>query len=152
MKKSTQKMMMALSIVFIFALSSIAFVFSGFPAQQQQLEPLSSFVVDGEIDPRLEDAYVQNGFTFLKLYYSNETGREITSLVESAPNSFSTPDGQRQLISQKISSQASYVKILNLNGEYDIFNLTPDGIIGAVCERLVVQSTECALISLNFSR
>lgn len=153
MKKSTQKMLMALGIIVIFGLSSIAFVFSGFaPADQQNnLKPLDKFVVDGEIDPRLEDAYTRAGFTFLKLYYSNETARQIIAFAEQAPDSFTTPDGQRQLIVIKLQSSLNYAKINNLNGERDIFNVTTDKITEELCTYLVVQPTECALAALNLS-
>lgn len=153
MKKSTQKMLMALGIILIFGLSSIAFVFSGFaPAgQQNDLKPLDKFVVDGEIDPRLEDAYTRAGFTFLKLYYSNETPLQVISFAEQAPDSFTTPNGQRQLIVIKLASPLNYASISNLNGNRDIFNLTTAIITEELCTYLVVQPTECALAALNIS-
>lgn len=154
MKKSTQKMLMAISIAFIFGMSSIAFVFFGFGApvdQQANLKPLDRFVLEEEVDPRLEDAYIRSGFTFLKLYYSDETPREIIAFAEQAPDSFTTPDGQKQLIVIKLDSSLSYAKITNFNVNNDIFNMTINKLTDELCISLVVQPTECALAALNIS-
>lgn len=153
MKKSTQKMLMAISIAFIFGLSSIAFVFSGFfPSEQQSnLKPLDSFVLDREIDQRLETFYTERGFTFMRLYYNNETPRQLIAFAELAPDSFTTPDGQRQLIVMKLESSLSYAKITNFNVNNDIFNITIDKLTDELCTSLVVQPTECALAALNIS-
>ena len=146
---------MALGIILIFALSSVAFVFSSFGGQVQDnsnsIKPLDKYVIDGEIDPRVEAAYVQGGFTFLKLYYDSSTSPEIISFVEQAPPTFTTPSGQVQIVSQKINSNASYVKIININGEQNVFNLTNEKLIESLCITLVVQPTECAINSLNVS-
>ncbi len=152
MKKSTQKMLMAISIVFIFGLSSIAFVFSGFGGEQQnELKPLDTFIVEGEIDPRLEDAYIRGGFTFLKLFYNDTIDKYIISFAEQTPNTFTTPVGQTQIIVLKINSPTNYVKLLNLNGENDIFNLTADDIFNALCLQLLAPPTECVLSAINIT-
>ena len=154
MKKSRQETLMALGIIFIFALSSIAFVFSSFGGQQQDnanIKPLDKYVIDGEIDPHVEAAYIQGGFTFLKLHYNSTTNSDIISFVEQAPPTFTTPSGQVQIISQKISSTTSYITIVNINGEQNIFNVTTDKILETLCITLVVQPTECVINSLNVS-
>ncbi len=151
MKKSAQKTLMALSIVFIFGLSSIAFVFSGFGGQQQEPKPLDSFVVNGEIDPRLEDAYIRGGFTFLKFYYDETTDHTIASFVNEAPGYFTTPSGQKQLIVVKINSAQNYARIVNINGENDVFNLTDDKLFEALCNQLVAPPTECTIDLLNLT-
>ncbi len=154
MRKSTQKTLMALSIILIFALSSIAFVFSGFQGSQTtntDLKPLENFVVDGEINQNLENTYVQNGFTFLKFYYNESTDSGIVNMISSVPESFTTPSGQQQVIVIKIISQETYAKILNINGENDIFNITTDKIFDALCSNLIVMPTECAINALNLT-
>ncbi|MFA4819513.1 MAG: hypothetical protein WC613_00980 [Candidatus Aenigmatarchaeota archaeon] len=154
MRKSTQKTLMALSIILIFALSSIAFVFSGFQTNQNtntELKPLESFVVDGEINQNLENTYVQNGFTFLKFYYNESTDSDIVNMISSVPESFTTPTGQQQVIVIKIISQETYAKILNINGENLVYNITTDKIFDALCLNLMVMPTECTISALNLT-
>jgi len=153
MKKSTQKTLMAISIILIFALSSIAFVFSGFQSGQStnNLKPLENFVVDGEINQNLENTYVKNGFTFLKFYYNESTDSNILNMINNVPESFSTPSGQQQVIVIKIKSQETYAKILNINGENDVFNITTDKIFDALCSSLIVMPTECTISALNLT-
>ena len=151
MKKSTQKRLMAISIVLIFALSSIAFVFTGFQQPQQQIKSLDSFVIDGEIDPQVQAAYVEGGFTFLKLYYNTETSADIIGFADAAPSYFTTPNGQVQLVSQKITSGTTYANIVNYQGDKYVANVTVDSLFSAICARLTVQSTECALRALSVS-
>src|SRR3989344_8036878 len=134
MKKSTKKTIMALFIVIIFGMSSAAFVFSGFGGnlgQQDELKPLDKYVVDGPINPQLENAYIQNGVTFLKLYHNELIDRRIVSFLDQAPETFTTPVGQVQLIVVKINSTENYVDIINLNGENRIDTLTQENIISA---------------------
>jgi hypothetical protein len=151
MKKSTQKTLMALGIIFIFAMSSIAFVFSGFGQQQSNndLKPLDKYVVDEEIDPRLENAYIQGGFTFLKFYYNNTVDRNLVAFVEQAPDSFITPTGQIQLIVLKIQSPTTYARILNINGAVDLADLTTDKIFESLCANLISPPTECVISFIN---
>ncbi|HIG96808.1 MAG TPA: hypothetical protein HA230_00460 [Candidatus Aenigmarchaeota archaeon] len=154
MRKSTQKTLMALSIILIFALSSIAFVFSGFQSgtnTNTDLKPLESFVVNGEINQNLENAYLQNGFTFLKFYYDESADSNIVNMIDSVPESFTTPSGQQQVIVIKIKSQETYAKILNINGENDVFNITTDKIFDALCSSLIVMPTECTISALNLT-
>lgn len=152
MRKTTQKRLMALGIIFIFALSSIAFVFSGFGdlgnQQNQNLQPLDRFVVDGEIDPRLGSAYIQGGFTFLKYYFA-EPDFELTSFIEQAPTSFRTPGGQIQIIVLKIESASNFVRIANLNGELEIREPTADKIFDSLCSSLLAPPAECIVGGIN---
>lgn len=145
---------MAISIILIFALSSIAFVFSGFQSGQNtntNLKPLENFVVDGEINQNLENTYIQNGFTFLKFYYNESTDTNIVNMINNIPESFTTPSGQQQVIVIKIISQETYAKILNINGENDVFNITSDKIFDALCLNLMVMPTECTISALNLT-
>lgn len=141
---------MALGIIFIFAMSSIAFVFVGFsPVQQNQLQPLDRYVVEGEIDPQLESAYIQNGATFLKFYYNDGTDRRLVSFVESAPEQFTTPSGQIQMFVLKIQSPTTYARILNINGPVDLSDLNEGKIFDALCSSLLAPPTECVIGKLN---
>ena len=144
---------MALGIIFIFALSSIAFVFSGFAPQQtnEQLKPLDSFVVEGEIDLRLEAAYIQGGFTFLKYFYGADADPQISSFIEQAPESFKTPSGQIQIIVIKIRSSDTLARIVNANGDVEVRDLTTDKIFDALCSTLTVPPTECVIGGINSS-
>lgn len=151
MKKSTQKTLMALGIIFIFAMSSIAFVFSGFGGQQtnEKLKPLDKFVVDGEIDPRLESAYIQGGFTFLKYYYNSSADAQVTSFINQAPTSFTTPSGQTQIIVVRIQSSDTFARIVNLNGENEIRDLTNEKIFESLCSALISPPAECVVGVIN---
>ncbi len=150
MKKSTKKTLMALFIVIIFGMSSIAFVVSSFGTEeQQQLQLLDTFVVDGDIDPLVEDAYIRAGFTFLKVYQNEETPGEVILFANQAPQTFTTNNGQTQLVVQKLTSETSYVKISNINGETDIFNVTVSNIFDVLCNNLVALPAECALHGLD---
>ncbi len=143
---------MSLFIVIIFGMSSIAFVvssFSGSSDTQQQTQKLNSYVIDGDIDPAVENTYVNAGFTFLKLYKNENTSSDIIPYVNQAPDTFKTNNGQTQLIVQKIDSGTSYVKILNVNGEHDIFNVTVGNIFDGLCTHLVALPAECALHGLE---
>src|SRR3989338_5629545 len=105
MKKSTKKILMALGIILIFGMSSIAFVATGLLGGTQntnQFTPLESPVVEGELDPIYESTYVGNGFTWVKFYYTYAT-QEFLSFMDSFPQSFATPTGQFQIIVQKIN-------------------------------------------------
>lgn len=153
MKKSTKKTLMALGIIFIFGLSSVAFVFSGVTDQQSaqftQLTPLNKSVVDGDIDPRLEAAYIQNGFTFLKFYYNDTIDNNLISFADQAPEYFTTPAGRIQLIVLKIQSTATYARVLSINGAVDMTDLTADKIYNALCSSVIAPPAECVIGIIN---
>jgi hypothetical protein len=153
MNKQTKKTLMSLSIILVFALSSIAFVFSGFGhnQQQQQLTPLTSFVVAGDIDPRLEEAYINAGYTFLKLYHGSSLDQSVIIFAEQAPSVFTTPTGQTQLVVQKLASPVDYATIVNGNGAEDYYNLTADVLLSGLCTHLIAASPECAVLGLNLT-
>lgn len=154
MKKSTKKTIMALFIVIIFGMSSAAFVVSGLGGtinQQTQAKPLEGYVVDGPINPQLENSYIQNGVTFLKLYHNELIDGRIVSFVDQAPETFTTYGGQVQLIVVKINSTENYADILNINGENRIEILSQENIFNALCENLLAPPTECAIRSLNIT-
>lgn len=145
MRKSTKKTIMALSIVLIFGMSSIAFVitsFSGFSgAQQDEFEPLEKFVVEGELKPLIAYEYYQNGFTFLKFYYNDN--QYISSYVDTLPELFKTNSGHIQLIVEKIPSNETYVDIINFNNEERIYNITDEKISDSLCYILISVPMRC---------
>ena len=154
MKKSTKKTLMALSIMLVFGLSSVAFVVgSSFGATQSDtsIEPLTSYVIDGEINPQVEAAYIQGGFTFVKAYYNHNMSQEVMDFVSQTPELFQTPNRQTEIVAQRIFSSQNYVKIVNTNGEENILDPTPEKIYDELCLRLVVQPTECAIGALSLS-
>ncbi len=154
MKKSTKKTIMALSIILIFGMSSAAFVVSSFGGnlgQQDQPRPLDRYVVDGLVDPQLENAYIQSGFTFLKLYKNDQIDNSIVLFFDQTPEIFLTPSSQVQLIVLKINSTENYADIINLNGQTRVDDLSQDGIFDALCTTLLAPPTECAIRSLNLS-
>ena len=151
MKKDTRQKMMAVSILLIMSLSSIAYVFYDIIGQPQQSKPLTSYVVDGEIDQQVEAVYVQNGWTFLKVYNNGTLGQDITSFIDGAPQTFTTSQDQTQLVVQKINSTRSYAVISNINGESTVYNMTVNDLYLGLCNNLVILPTACVLVGLNLS-
>lgn len=157
MKKSTKKTMTALIIILIFGFSSIAFVASsvfygggnsGSGGQSQEFMPLDNFVIEGEIDSFTQDVYVQNGFTFLKVYH---TGDEDISFVDSLPQLMTTPTGETQLIVQKIPSSVASASIINLQAfeTLEEEEITQEAMFTALCKNLVFTPTDCLLLNIT---
>jgi hypothetical protein len=150
MRKATQQRLMALFVLIIMAASSLAYVFSGFE-QKEEVKPLASFVVNGEVSPAVENMYIQNGFTFLRFYYNNETDPLLINFMNQVPDTFTTTAGQKQVIVQKLEGNETYMQIKNMNLQTDFFNLTQDVVFRELCNNVVVLPTECALLSLNLT-
>ena len=151
MKKQTRQRLMAVSILLLLSLSSIAFVFSAVTQPQQQISPLTSYVVEGDIDPQLETLYIQNGWTFLKVYNNGTLGPDVVSFINQAPTAFATSQGQPQMVVQKLNNPRNYAVITNLNGETAINNVTIDDLYTGLCNNLMALPAECVLIGLNMS-
>lgn len=151
MRQDTKKKIFAGFIIFTFVMSSLAFVITIFTGgglpHQPEIKQLDSFVVDGQIDSRLEDQYVRSGFTSFKFYYDNPA---FLGFVEQLPVMTATNTGQQQLIVQKIPANETYISISALNGYEEIRNLTTVDILAALCRLLTVPPLECA--TLNFTR
>lgn len=147
MNRSTKKKLMVLAIVLTFTLSSVAFVVTGITgsASNQQFEPLQGFVIDGDIDTSVESQYIQNGFTFLKYYYSSG----VPDYVNGLPDSFATNTGQVQLFVVKIKGGEDFVTISSLNGVREIRNITQESIVSGLCDTLMVVPVECSLMLLQ---
>ena len=127
-------------------MSSIAFVvvggFGG--ARQEQLKPLESFVIEGDIDPRLESAYLSRGFTFLKYYYK-EKDEALENYLDALPELTRTNQNQQQLIIQKIPSGSDRIIVRGPGGETSITNATEINIFQTLCSTIAVVPFECAL-------
>lgn len=147
MNRATKKKLMVLGIVLTFTLSSIAFVVTGVTGSitQQQFKPLQGFVLEGDVDPYVESVYIQNGYTFLKYYYSSQAPEYVNTL----PETFTTKTGEVQLIVVKTRSPEDFATISNINTNREIKNVTQESIISALCDSLLVTPVECTFIALQ---
>jgi len=153
MRKSTTQKIAALTIVLIFGMSSIAFFFSGFfpqANQQNDLKPLSSFIVEGEVDQRLEDAYYKGGFTWMKFYYA-DANDPLHAVVDQLPELFQAPGRQTQLVVQKLQGNETYIYLYSVNGQEELSDPTEDSIINALCNILTVPPPDCAFLNQTSS-
>jgi len=151
MRKDTKKQVMALFIVLIFGLSSIAFFFTSFfggsTQQQNDIKPLEKFVLDGQVDSRVEDAYYRSGFTWMKVYYSDKNDRVYTT-VEQLPDLFKTPDGQTQLVVQRLQANSTLISIYSVNGREELLiDADENEIISKLCSVVVLPPADCAFLN-----
>lgn len=149
MRKSTKKLLMALAIILIFGLSTIAFVATGLfgTPQQSQLQPLEGYVIDRPIDPQLEAVYVQNQFTFLRFYYREKDA--LYNYVAQLPDLMPHPGGYVQLIVNRLEAGEPRAEIVNLGGSTDVADLTEEGIFSALCGALIYTPTDCLLLNIT---
>ncbi|GEM_PF-1811905 len=148
MKKQTKQRIAALVIVVIFGMSSIAFVvgsLAGTP-QEDKIKPLENFVVEGHVDQRVEDAYYKGGFSWMKFYYTDKNDLLYLS-VDQFPDIFKAPNGQRQLIVQKLEGNESYVYVYSLNGQEELTVPTEEQLIESVCRVLSAPPPDCAFLN-----
>ena len=137
---------MALFIVIIFGMSSIAFVFlsnTGTTEEQQQQTMLTDFVVEGDVTEALEFQYTRNGYTFLRFYHVEND--PLTEIVEQIPDTYLTNINQKQVFVLKIPANETYIKITNLNTEQEYYNVSNEQIFDIMCETLIVTPSECGL-------
>ena len=148
MRQDTKKKLFAVFIIVTFAMSSLAFVATIFTGgglpPQQEFKPLESFVVEGPLNPQIEDKYVRAGFTSLKFYYNDDS---LLSFVEQLPYLSRTNADQQQLIVQKIPGNETYISIVALNGAEEVRSVSKETIMEAVCRLLTVTPLEC--VALN---
>ncbi len=149
MKKSTKKPLMALAIILIFGLSSIAFIATGIFGQQpqEQFKPLEGNVVDDPIDPATENTYIQGQFTFLRFRYKDKDA--MYSYVEQLPDIMATPGGEKQLVVNRLAANETQAEIINLNGNYEVTNITQQGLFDALCEHVLYTPTDCLLANMT---
>ena len=152
MRRDEKKKLMALTIVLIFGLSSIAFFFTSFFGglnnQQNDIKPLTNFVFDGVVDSRLEDAYYTSGFTWMKVYYADKNEKIYTS-VEQLPDLFKAPNGQTQLIVQRLSDNSTHISVYSINGREEFEGSDESVLIGKLCSVIVLPPADCAFLANN---
>ena len=152
MKKDTKKQLMALFIVLIFGLSSIAFFFTSFfgglNQQQATTNPLDKFVLDGQIDSKVEDAYYKSGFTWMKVYYTDKN-EKLYSVVEQLPDIFKAPNGQTQLVVQRLQSNSTFISIYSVNGKEEVTSTDENEIVSKLCSIVVLPPADCAFLNQN---
>ena len=143
MRKATKQKIIVLFIIGIFGMSSIAFIiFSAIAPPNTEKKSLDSLVISGEVDPEIEDSYLQGGYTWLKVYYSEENPR-FFAYIDSLPEQY-LAGNKPQIVVQKISSSVPYVNIKGPYGEKTV-NATESKIFSALCETLLVTPPECGL-------
>jgi len=151
MKKSTKKLIMALAIILIFGLSSIAFIATGILGQplQDQIKPFESNIVDGPISIATENAYIQGQFTFLRFHYKEKD--ILYNYTEQLPDIMATPGGEKQLVVNRLAANKTQVEIINLNGNFEVLDITQQGLFDALCERVLYTPTDCLLANVTQS-
>jgi len=154
MRKSTKKAIMALAIVLVFGMSTIAYVVTSVsnPVQQEEeLQLLESYVIDYELNYRTESEYILNGFTIFKFYYADQADTSILSYIDQLPNIFKTDNNQIQLIVQKLPANTTYANIVNYYVIEEIVNLTEENIFDSLCDSLLSSPLECGLKQVNYT-
>ncbi len=149
MKKSTTQKIAVIMIIFLFGMSSIAFIITGlFGTTENGQKPkiLDSFVVDGELDSITESDYYRKGFTIMKFYYSENS---IIDYVNQLPEMTQAPNGAYQLIVEKIPADSTYAILAGPYGDEEIKNVTIQAIQDSLCSMLYYPPIECALMSLQ---
>ena len=152
MKKSTQKNIFLLFMGLVLVISTVGIIVLNQPVSQQQqgqeLKPLSSFLVEGEIDPQVEQVYRSAGFTFLKYYYV-DFNHTLDQYLSSLPDSTRTTGNEIQLVVQKIQSERKRVIIIGPYGQYVLENNTETEIFSTLCQTLAIVPPECGLSLFN---
>jgi hypothetical protein len=140
MKKVTKQRIGVLIVASIFFMSTIAYVFTIAVTPTEEEEALEEFVIEGELDPAIENEYLRVGFTIMKLYNPDQG---IISYADSLPNYLKTNNNQIQLIVEKIPSNETYAVITGPYGEEELTNVTSSNIFNTLCEILLVTPLEC---------
>ncbi|MBI2578532.1 MAG: hypothetical protein HYW26_02350 [Candidatus Aenigmarchaeota archaeon] len=144
-----KKRLFALFIIGTFILSTIAFVFVGLagraPEQERQkAKTLTSYVIAEDVDSATEAEYVSRGYTFLKFYY-NETAPLFLDGLPSAMMA----GNDMQLFVLKIRDTQNYARIVNVQNDVELKNLTEENITNELCIRLIVTPLECSLRNVS---
>ncbi len=134
----------ALVITATMIFSSFAFFITGFGASggAADMQKLDSFVVDYAIDGATESAYISSGFTFMKLYYDNQS---IADFSATLPDEMVRIDGQKQLIVEMMRSNETYVILQSAINATTIKEPDETSIREALCSVLVFKPSRCLL-------
>ncbi len=149
MRKATKQKIAVLMIIFLFGMSSIAYIITGlFGTREDVQKPktLDSFVVDSELDSITESDYYRKGFTIMKFYYSENS---LIDYVGQMPEMTRAPNGAYQLIVEKIPADSTYVKLSGPNGDEEIKNVSSQAIQDSLCSMLYYPPIECALLNMQ---
>ncbi len=140
MKKITKQRIGVLLVASIFFMSSIAYVFTSAITPPEETNELKEFVIEGELDPAIENEYLRVGFTIMKVY-NPDPG--IISYVDNLPDYLRTNDNQIQLIVEKIPGNETYAVVTGPYGEEEITNVTRGNIFDSLCNILLITPLEC---------
>ena len=86
--------MLTMLIVFTMSVSVFAYALMSMTRDQNNRQNMiTSFIVDGNVSNEVKQRYIQQGITFLTLYYNENTSDDLISLVEDLPARFTTSFG-----------------------------------------------------------
>ncbi|MCD6092637.1 MAG: hypothetical protein J7J38_01285 [Candidatus Aenigmarchaeota archaeon] len=147
MKKSTKKIILTMLIVFTMSVSVFAYALMSMTRDQNNRQNMiTSFIVDGNVSNEVKQRYIQQGITFLTLYYNENTSDDLVSLVEDLPARFTTSFGEYQIIIIKVydnETNQTYAVLESINGK-EMVNVTKaDDMIKPLCAILSYPSIEC---------
>ena len=148
MKKITKQRIGVLIVASIFLMSTIAYVLTSTLNPQAENKELENFVIEGELDPAIENEYLRNGFTSMRFYYSDN---DFIFFLDNLPKYMKTGRNQVQLIVQKIESNETYAVITGPYGEEEIRNVTQDNLFNALCDILLDTPVECGYERMNLT-
>lgn len=152
MKKSTKKAVMALIIVLIFGLSSVAFFFTGLTGfqnnqNQNQFTPLTNSIVKGPLPAIYKQTYVQSGWTWIEVYAA-EPNTFVDQYIEPLPTTFVTPSGQPQIIVQEFNqtynNETLYTIMTSSAAEQSFSGADAEKLFSGLCTVLTYQPVECS--------
>ena len=143
MKKETKQKIFIFFVILMFGSSSIAYVFIGFGDDGDELEVLTDFIVEHELNAVTEQYYIQRGYTFMRYLYQIKD--ENYFLLQELPDIYRTLQDQKQIIIERIESNITELQIVNSNNKVIIAqeNLTFDNIYESLCNTLLSVPTEC---------
>lgn len=151
MKKQAQKTIMTIIIVFLLAMSTIAFVFlSNFPADQQQQTQVTKpgqSIVEGYLNETDRQIYLSNGFTIMEYHYYEGCCKEISQYIDFLPEFL-----DNQLMIQKIQDTEYYINIESFLGVKE--KTTPQNnieLLSNLCDILAKPPVDCGLIKSETS-
>jgi len=151
MKTKHKQMMIALVMVLIFGFSSIAFIASSLGGQSSttggEIQPLTSSIIEDEIDFATKNAYIQGGFTFLT-YYSNGYDFQFDNFLNNLPQQTALPSGQTQLFIVKAEGSTN-IQIESMTGFESLNDTDSEKVFEKLCGLLSFTPVECALMTLN---
>ncbi|MBI4014675.1 MAG: hypothetical protein HY365_01840 [Candidatus Aenigmarchaeota archaeon] len=138
------KKISALIIAATMIFSSFAFFITGFRASGDTTgtQKLDSFVVNYAVDSDTESAYMASGFTFMKLYYGNQSMADFSATL---PDQMTTVDGRKQLVVELLRSNETYAVLRSAVNATTLREPKESSIMEALCSVLVFKPSRCLL-------